>query len=152
MMPTLAYKQAQSSKHGYSLLEIMIVLAIMSVAVSIMVPRAGAALDQVVVHTIQFDLQRQISDQRLRAFTNQSDLALQIQSALDAPSPIDAVADEKVARVTIPKGWTARLESKIVLYANGQCAATKLHLSSMGKRPIHMALRGNCQLIRYFGL
>ncbi len=131
----------------------MIVLAIMSVAVSLMVPRAGAALDQVVVHTIQFDLQRQISDQRRRAFSNQLELGLKVQSTDtgDQPTPSNSETEELTARVTVPKGWTATLESPVTLYANGQCTPTKMHLSSLGKNPIHMALRDTCQLIRYFG-
>lgn len=151
MIPTLASNPGWSFRRGYSLLEIMIVLAIMSVAVSIMVPRAGAALDQVVVHTIQFDLQRQISDQRRRAFSTQSELGLEIQPTSEESVHSDSEAEDLTARVTVPKGWTAELESPVTLYANGQCTPTRLHLSSLGKNPIHMALRDTCQLIRYFG-
>lgn len=151
MMPTLAFEQHARSKGGYSLLEIMIVLAIMSVAVSILAPRAGAALDQVVIHTIQFDLQRQVSDQRRRAFVNQTPLELHIVATGDPSIGPGQSGVTKIALVQIPKGWKASLESRVALGANGQCTATRLHLSSLGKRPIHMAVTENCKLIRYFG-
>ena len=150
-MLTSVFKAAARGRRGYSLLEIMIVLAIMSVAIAIMVPRAGAALDQVVVHTVQFDLQRQISDQRRNAFVSQIDSGLQIISIGD-PLPHDVSPNPiKIALVQVPKGWNASLESRAILKASGQCTPTRIHLSSLGKRPIHMALNDDCQLIRYFG-
>ena len=72
------------TRAGYSLLEIMIVLAIMAATVSIMLPRAGAALDQVVVHTIQFDLQRQVSDLRREAFLNKTRQRLVFTMTIEA--------------------------------------------------------------------
>jgi hypothetical protein len=42
----------------------MIVLAIISLSVAMVMPRMGAALDQVVVHTLQFEMQRQVSTLR----------------------------------------------------------------------------------------
>ena len=149
-MPTSACRAGTKWRGGYSLLEIMIVLAIMSVAVAIMVPRAGAALDQVVVHTVQFDLQRQISDQRRNAFVSQLDSTLRLVEQGTGSAPVISDGPGKVALVELPKGWSAKLESEAFFKANGQCGPTKIHLSSLGKRPIDMVLNERCKLIRYF--
>lgn len=146
MMQTLASRLRSTAQSGYSLLEIMIVLAIMTVSVSIMAPRAGAALDQVVVHTIQFDLQRQVSDLRRRAFVNQTalDLAVGPQKG-GRPGP-----RLEVGAASLPAGWEARLEDRVQLNPNGLCTPTRIHLSNLGKRPIDLSLTERCQLIRHF--
>ena len=78
-----------SAKSGYSLLEMMIVLAIISLSVVMVMPRMGAALDQVVVHTLQFEMQRQVSTLRRRAYLEQTDLWL-TEQALPAAQFSDA--------------------------------------------------------------
>ena len=146
MMPILASRHPLPSRGGYSLLEIMIVLAIMTVSVSIMAPRAGAALDQMVVHTLQFDLQRQISDLRRRAFVNQTvlDLVIGPQKGEGAES------GQGVAAARLPIGWEAKLEDPVQLKPDGLCTLGHIHLSNLGKRPIDLSLTERCQLIRHF--
>jgi prepilin-type N-terminal cleavage/methylation domain-containing protein len=134
------------TRAGYSLLEIMIVLAIMAATVSIMLPRAGAALDQVVVHTIQFDLQRQVSDLRRDAFLNKTKLRL----VLAAASGVLAQSDPHEALAVLPNGWTASLDKEVLFLPSGVCSPANLRLSSLGKAPIRMTVTENCQLIRQF--
>jgi len=134
------------TRAGYSLLEIMIVLAIMAATVSIMLPRAGAALDQVVVHTLQFDLQRQVSDLRREAFLNKTRQRLVLAAAsVGLPQP-----DPHEARAVLPKGWTASLDKDVLFLPSGVCTPASLRLSSLGKAAIRMTVTENCQLIRHF--
>ena len=68
-------------KRGYSLFEVMIVLAIMALAMSVIMPRAAASLDKVVAHTVFFDFQRQLLDLRGKAFATNE--ALTVLSSAD---------------------------------------------------------------------
>ena len=78
----------RSPKAGYSLLEMLIVLAIMAAAVAVVLPRGQAMLDQMTTHAVFFDFQRQISDLRREAYATQN-AALVVDSA--AP-PTEATA------------------------------------------------------------
>jgi prepilin-type N-terminal cleavage/methylation domain-containing protein len=149
------------AKSGYSLLEMMIVLAIISLSVVMVMPRMGAALDQVVVHTLQFEMQRQVSTLRRRAYLEQTDLWL-TEQALPAAQTLDEIAPPQAAipepvgpqkqwvAITLPKTWKAAYASPIRFKSSGQCTVSDIEVSSLGKRSIRMSLNEDCQLIRTY--
>lgn len=59
-------------KAGYSVLEVLIVLAIMAMASAIVMPRGLAMLDRVMTHVVFFDLQREVSDLRRDAYRTET--------------------------------------------------------------------------------
>jgi len=149
----------QRAKSGYSLLEMMIVLAIISLSVAMVMPRMGAALDQVVVHTLQFEMQRQVSTLRRRAYLEQTDLWLSEQ-ALPAAQDLDptgqAAAPELTGpqkqwvAITLPKTWKAAYATPIQFKSSGQCTVSDIEVSSLGKTSIRLTLNQDCQLIRTY--
>ena len=150
---------SQRAKAGYSLLEMMIVLAIISLSVAIVMPRIGAALDQVVVHTLQFEMQRQVSTLRRRAYLEQTDLWLTEQALPAAQTPDDAAQSatpepagpqKQWVAITLPKTWKAAYASPIQFMSSGQCTVSDIEVSSLGKRSIRLTLNQDCQLIRTY--
>jgi len=147
---------SQRAKSGYSLLEMMIVLAIISLSVAMVMPRMGAALDQVVVHTLQFEMQRQVSTLRRRAYLEQTDLWL-TEQALPAAQTPDEVATREPAgpqmqwvAITLPKTWKAAYATPIQFKSSGQCTLSDIEVSSLGKTSIRLTLNQDCQLIRTY--
>ncbi len=78
----------------------MIVLAIMALAMSVIMPRAAASLDQVVAHTVFFDFQRQLLDLRGRAFATNE--ALTVLSSADSQGAPEKAAPEKASADQTP--------------------------------------------------
>jgi len=149
----------QRAKSGYSLLEMMIVLAIISLSVAMVMPRMGAALDQVVVHTLQFEMQRQVSTLRRRAYLEQTDLWLSEQAvpaAQDLDPTAQAATPEPVGpqkqwvAITLPKTWKAAYATPIQFKSSGQCTVSDIEVSSLGKTSIRLTLNQDCQLIRTY--
>ena len=119
-------------------------------------PRMGAALDQVVVHTLQFEMQRQVSTLRRRAYLEQTDLWLTEQALPAAQDPSIAPTPEPVGpqkqwvAITLPKTWKAAYASPIQFKSSGQCTVSDIEVSSLGKRSIRLTLNEDCQLIRTY--
>jgi len=146
----------QRARSGYSLREMMIVLAIISLSVAMVMPRMGAALDQVVVHTLQFEMQRQVSTLRRRAYLEQTDLWLTEQALPTAQDPDEVATLEPVGppkqwvAITLPKTWKAAYATPIRFKSSGQCTVSDIEVSSLGKRSIRLTLNQDCQLIRTY--
>ena len=100
---------------GYTLLEMLIVLAIMALAIAIVVPRGEAMLDQMTAHAVFFDFQRQASDLRREAYAS--------QTAVSVPGSDDARGDQAgVRRIALRAGWTYRLAQPIAISEGGACS------------------------------
>ena len=138
----------------------MVVLAIISLSVVMVMPRMGAALDQVVVHTLQFEMQRQVSTLRRRAYLEQTDLwlteqALPAAQELEPASPQAATPEptgpqKQWVAIALPKTWKAAYASPIRFKSSGQCTVSDIEVSSLGKRSIRLTLNQDCQLIRTY--
>ena len=135
------------ARQGYSILEMVIVLALMTLSAAIIMPRAGAALDQVVVHTLQFDLQRQFSNLRRTAYLEQQGYELSAMGG--APAGQDGEELYRPTELKLPKGWNATYIPTLRFQANGTCSTGKVQVRSLGKTPIVMRVSDDCQLVRY---
>ena len=135
------------ARQGYSILEMVIVLALMTISAAIIMPRAGAALDQVVVHTLQFDLQRQVSNLRRSAYLEQQGYEVVIEGQTLAQQ--DAGSSFKLVELKLPRGWNATYMPSLKFLTNGTCLAGRIQVRSLGKTPIVMRVSEDCQLVRY---
>lgn len=120
-------------KRGYTLLEMLVVLAVMALAVAIVVPRGEAMLDQMTAHAVFFDFQRQVSDLRRGAYASQT--AITLRGSDDA--------DPSLARArTIPlrAGWTYRLTQPIAISEGGACAGGNVEILKYGRPVMHLAM------------
>jgi|HubBroStandDraft_5_1064220.scaffolds.fasta_scaffold344535_2 prepilin-type N-terminal cleavage/methylation domain-containing protein len=152
-MPTLP-SDALASKRGYTLLEMLIALAIMGLAAAVILPSGATALDQIVVHTVFFDFQRQVSDLRSAAFAEQRDYALVSSEGSDASSNIVVVGAakptrERVVNLALRSGWQYRVSRPITISAGGACSDGAVDLISLQRVAAHLETHdGACHFIR----
>jgi len=133
---------AGAAKAGYTLIEMLIVLAIMALAVAIVVPRGEAMLDQMTAHAVFFDFQRQMSDLRREAYASQTPAA--VRAAEDA-DPRDADARVLVLR----SGWSYRLDRPIAITAGGLCSPAAVEVLKSAHPVMHLsAADAACHFIR----
>jgi prepilin-type N-terminal cleavage/methylation domain-containing protein len=131
-----------AAKAGYSLLEMLIVLAIMALAIAIVVPRGEAMLDQMTAHAVFFDFQRQVSDLRREAYASQTPTAVRATGDTD---PADAAARVLPLRA----GWTYRLDHPIAITAGGLCTPAMVEVLKGGQPVMHLrATDAACHFIR----
>jgi prepilin-type N-terminal cleavage/methylation domain-containing protein len=120
------------AKAGYTLLEMLIVLAIMALAIAIVLPRGEAALDQMTAHAVFFDFQRQISDLRRQAYVSQTPAAVRGSDDAD-PAHVRAVA------LPLRAGWTYRLDRPISISAGGACTPAAVEVLRAGRPVMRLA-------------
>jgi prepilin-type N-terminal cleavage/methylation domain-containing protein len=133
---------ALRARAGYSLLEMLIVLAIMALAVALVVPRGEAMLDQMTAHAVFFDFQRQLSDARREAYATQTPAAVR---GSDDADPADAGARALPLRA----GWSYRLDRPIAITDGGRCSRAAVEVLKSGHPVMHLAAADDaCHLVR----
>lgn len=105
---------------GFSLIEILIVLAVLALASAIIMPNSTRLLDQATSHAAFFEFQRQVSDMRREA--NRTGVALRV---LD-PSIQPDGPDERVVELKAP--WRYTLAPALEIAAGGACSPTTANL------------------------
>jgi prepilin-type N-terminal cleavage/methylation domain-containing protein len=147
-MPQTSPSRGARAKAGYSLIEILFVMAIIAVTAAISLPRAAGALDQVISHTVFFDFQRQVSDLRARAFREEQ--TFDLVNGADAPlSAADASGQVRTVIVKLRAGWTYKLTTPLMIGAGGACGVADAELLNGERRIMHLESRGHdCRFIR----
>jgi prepilin-type N-terminal cleavage/methylation domain-containing protein len=140
-------------RRGYSLFEIMIVLAIMALAMAVVMPRASAALDQVVAHTVYFDFQRQLLDLRAKAFSTNDQIV--VLSSVDKSGEAVEVLDPDLAgvahqaRINLKAGWSYKLAAPLRISAGGLCSQTEIDVYKADHKIMHLGSENDaCRLVR----
>ncbi len=130
------------AKAGYTLLEMLIVLAVMALAVAIVLPRGEAMLDQMTAHAVFFDFQRQVSDLRREAYASQTGVTVRGSDDAD-PSLVRARA------IPLRAGWTYRLTQPIAISDGGACAGGAVVVLKYGRPVMRLAMADRaCHFIR----
>ena len=152
-IPTLVNKRALRARAGYSLLEMVIALAIMGLAAALIVPRGAAALDQVVVHSVFFDFQRQVSDLRATAFADQR--SYDLVSSQGAPPPQVVILAPETSNstenvtISLRAGWQYRVSQPIRISSGGRCSAGAVELINLQHVAAHLETHdGACHFLR----
>ena len=109
-MPMLALSPTSDSRasSGYSLVEVIVVLVLLSLVTSVVIPNLSSTLDR-------FQL-RSNQDEVLIQLSGLGYLAYQKQQAIEF-YPDDDLGDV----LELPEGWTIELEGPIIYQANGIC-------------------------------
>ena len=129
-------------KAGYSLMEMLIVLAIMAIAILLVMPRGQAMLDGMTAHAVFFDFQRQMLDLRREAYAAQTPTT--VRGADDA-DPADA-ADRVIA---LRSQWSYRLDRPISVSAGGVCTQAAVEVLKSGRPVMHLTASDQaCHFIR----
>jgi prepilin-type N-terminal cleavage/methylation domain-containing protein len=127
---------------GYTLIEVLVVLAIMALAVAFIAPRGEAMLDQMTAHAVFFDFQRQVSDLRRQAYASQNGVTLR---GSDDPDPSLA----RARAIPLRAGWTYRLTQPIAISDGGACAGGTVELLKYGRPVMHLQMADRaCHFIR----
>jgi prepilin-type N-terminal cleavage/methylation domain-containing protein len=106
---------------GFTLLELLIVLALVSMVAAMVAPRLQGTYDAVVRSGDRAEAMRQIERLPL--------LARERGAAIDIPADDARVLAGLLA---LPEGWTARTLEPLHVEASGLCNATKLRVQGGG--------------------
>ncbi|HXQ14732.1 MAG TPA: type II secretion system protein [Caulobacteraceae bacterium] len=129
-------------KAGYSLMEMLIVLAIMAIAIALVMPRGQAMLDGMTAHAVFFDFQRQMLDLRREAYATQTPTAVKSSDDTDPADVADRV-------IPLRSQWTYRLERPINVTAGGACTPSAVEVLKAGRTVMHLTMGDNaCHFIR----
>jgi prepilin-type N-terminal cleavage/methylation domain-containing protein len=129
-------------KAGYSLMEMLIVLAIMAIAIALVMPRGQAMLDGMTAHAVFFDFQRQMLDLRREAYATQTPTAVK---STDDADPADVAARV----IPLRSQWSYRLERPIAITAGGACTPAAVEVLKSGRAVMHLTMGdGACHFIR----
>jgi len=147
MRPTSSTRPASSpgfhrDKAGYSVIEILVVLAIMALAVALVMPRGALMIDRMTAHSVFFDFQRQVLDLRRQAHAGQAPITL-----YDDAEP--AARDPEGRVVALRAQWRYRLARPLRISEGGACAGGEVEILNGGRRVMRLApdVR-DCRFIR----
>ncbi len=152
-MPTSPPTNGKNTRAGFSLIEILVVLAIFAMSAAVIMPSTSRMLDQATSHAVFFEFQKQISDYRREA--NRTGVALHVADPEAASSNGSVVsgseqANDDLARtVTLRSPWRYTMAPALKIDAGGVCSPATANLIN-GDR-IVMTLRtaqGDCRFIR----
>lgn len=144
--PRIARRYARG---GYSLIEILVVLAIMALATAVIMPSTSRMMDQATAHAVFFEFQRGVSD--LRREANRTGLPLRIVDPEATVTPVDDGVD--VRRITLRAPWRYTLAPPLEIAEGGRCSAATANL--IRGDDVVMTLRtsqGDCRFIRQAGV
>ncbi len=145
-------------RRGFSLLEILVVLAIFALSTAVIMPSMSRMLDQATAHAVFFDFQKQVSD--LRREANRTGIGIAVADPGAAPAIVSTSAspsgqpdDEAVQNtprvLTLRDPWTYTMAPTLEIAEGGVCSVTTANLVNEGR--VVMTLKtteGDCRFIR----
>lgn len=127
---------------GYSILELLVVLAIMSAAAAIVIPMGATMMERLVIHAVQFELQRDLAALRREAFRSQTELTVYDSAPPVPPSPT-------ARQAPLRAGWSWRAERPLRITAGGVCAPASLEVYKLGRTAMRLTSDAACRLTRW---
>lgn len=131
------------ARGGYTLIEVLVVLAIFALSTAIIMPSTARMLDQTTSHAVFFEFQRQVSD--LRREANRTGEPVRIVD----PSMPKAEGD-RLLELRAP--WRYTLAPALDIAEGGGCSTVSANLINQDR--VVMTLRtddGTCRFIRLQG-
>ena len=147
MRPTSRTRPASSrvrlkARAGYSILETLVVLAIMALAVALVMPRGALMIDRMTAHAVFFDFQRRVLDLRREAYADQAPVVLYDDAETAARDPRGRV-------VPLRAQWTYRLARPVRISEGGACQDQDVEILKSGRPVMRLAPGpGDCRFIR----
>lgn len=130
----------RSVRGGYTLMEVLVVLAIFALSTAIIMPSTARMLDQTTSHAVFFEFQRQVSDLRREANRTGEPLRL-----VDPSMP--KVEGDRLLELRAP--WRYTLAPALDIAEGGGCSTASANLINQDR--VVMSLRtddGTCRFIR----
>lgn len=125
---------------GYTLIEVLVVLAIFALSTAIIMPSTARMLDQTTSHAVFFEFQRQVSD--LRREANRTGEPVRV---VDPSMP--KTEDDRLLELRAP--WRYTLAPALDIAEGGGCSTSSANLINQDR--VVMTLRtddGTCRFIR----
>jgi prepilin-type N-terminal cleavage/methylation domain-containing protein len=136
---------ASRAKGGFTLLEMLLVLALASLMAALAMPRIAGSIDQAMAHGEHLKFQQQVIDLRRQSFSQQQ--GLRVVSSGEFTD--EAEADPPLAEVQLGPGWTYKLSQSVDIDAGGGCSAADVDLIKDGRPRLHLqGTGGSCRFVR----
>lgn len=130
------------SRAGYSVLEMLVVLAIMALAATLVMPKATLMIDRMTAHAVFFDFQRRVLDLRRQAYAEQTPMVLYDDAAAAGRDPLGRF-------LALRAQWTYRLQRPVRISEGGACQADEIEILKAGRRVMRLSPgEGQCRFIR----
>lgn len=146
-MRTSLPTSAERARAGFSLIEILVVLAIFALSAAVIMPSTSRMLDQATSHAVFFEFQEQVSD--LRREANRTGVAIRVSEPESRGLAQPVGNGEAPRNVTLRSPWRYTLAPALDIAPGGACSAATANLIN-GDRVV-MTLRtseGDCRFIR----
>lgn len=141
-MRTSTPTRPADQRAGFSLIEILVVLAIFALSTAVVMPGMSRMLDQATAHAVFFEFQRQVSD--LRREVSRTGIPVRL---------VDPAAEEPLPDgdhvVTLRSPWRYTMAPALTIGEGGVCGNTSVNLVTDDR--VVMTLKaegGGCQFIR----
>lgn len=140
----------REARRGYSLIEILVVLAIMGLATAVIMPSTSRMMDQATAHAVFFEFQRGVSDLRREANRTGLPIRLVDPEAPDAPATADG---GEARKIELRAPWRYTLAPPLDIAEGGRCSATTANLVKGEEvvMTLHTAT-GDCRFLRQAGV
>ncbi len=130
------------ARAGFSILEMLVVLAIMALAVALVMPRGALMIDRMTAHAVFFDFQRRVLDLRREAYAGQEPIVLYDNAEAAARDPRGRV-------VPLRAQWSYRLVQPVRISEGGACRDDEVEILKSGRPIMRLAPGGgDCRFIR----
>lgn len=123
MTPTSASCRRRADRRGragFSLLELLVVLALVSIMVALVAPRLAGTVQAIASSGERAEVGRQIERLPLLARANGRPFRFEAEAAVAAEG------------IDLPAGWSVSAVSPLVVAANGICGAAQLKVQGAG--------------------
>lgn len=136
-LPPSSYRATKTA--GFTLLEVLVVLAILGLAAAAVGPRLAGMLDSIAFAMARETFERDLGALPYQAFTSGADIVLGAAPARPAPAAtpiaatptaITSIAAAQPAIVQLPAGWQLAVAQPIWFRASGYCTGGTVVVSA----------------------
>lgn len=149
-MSPAAQADRSGPRAGVSLLELLVVLAIMGLAMAVLMPSGSRMLDQATAHAVFFELQREISAARRDAARSGEAIVVEGRAEPGREATPEAAEDEpRRLRIPLPASWTYTVAPDLVISDGGACGPADVRLYRDDEEVMHLRIEdATCRLTR----
>ena len=135
-----------AASDGYSLLEVMITLAVLALAASVVMPGLSSGMESASTRSAR--LQAESSVMAMRRLAIRNDQSIEISSTTNTTRITrgDKETADLAMRLDLPDGWSYVLSSPVRVNPDGICGVADLDLLRGSGAPIRLRVLSSCGL------